>query len=495
MTLQRNLIANGLGQLWAAAMGLAFTPLYVKYMGVEAYGLVGFFVTMQAWLIVLDMGLAPALNREMARFAAGVLPPSFIRELLRSVEGVMVFIACLVAIAIYVVSGWLASSWLQVSSMSPDSAANGIALSGCVIALRLVEGVYRSCLIGLQHQVSLNAVNAGMATFRWLGAAIVVALVSPQIEAFFLWQCLSSIISLGLLAYATYAALPSGAAGRFSLRPLREVWSFAGGVLGIAVLSLLLTQADKLILSRLLPLADFGEYSLAIMVASVVHVLVVPITQAWYPRFCQLYEYRDREALAKAYHLATQMLVAIVGSGAIVLIVFSETVLRIWTQNPILSQKIALLVSLLTLGNLLNALTSIPHQIQLAHGWPNLAVRINVVLILFLIPALLFVVPSFGVLGAAVIWIAANAAYLCVGVALMFSRILKDEKFEWYVRDILLPLVSGFVTAFSVKWLLSSCSTWMPPSVQLVIAAAFTALACMLVCSSLRDKVQRILRG
>ncbi|MBS1199036.1 MAG: polysaccharide biosynthesis protein, partial [Proteobacteria bacterium] len=41
--LRRNLIANYLGQGWAAIMGMAFVPLYIKYLGVESYGLIGLF--------------------------------------------------------------------------------------------------------------------------------------------------------------------------------------------------------------------------------------------------------------------------------------------------------------------------------------------------------------------------------------------------------------------------------------------------------------------
>ena len=48
--LKRNLIANYLGQGWTALMGLAFIPLYIKYLGIEAYGLIGIFALLQGWL-------------------------------------------------------------------------------------------------------------------------------------------------------------------------------------------------------------------------------------------------------------------------------------------------------------------------------------------------------------------------------------------------------------------------------------------------------------
>ena len=61
-----NVIANYLGQGWVALMGLAFVPIYIKYLGMEAYGLIGIFAVLQVSLTVLDMGMAPTLNREMA---------------------------------------------------------------------------------------------------------------------------------------------------------------------------------------------------------------------------------------------------------------------------------------------------------------------------------------------------------------------------------------------------------------------------------------------
>ena len=51
-------------------MGLAFVPLYIHYLGVEAWGLVGLMTMLQALLTLLDMGLTPTLSREMARFQA-----------------------------------------------------------------------------------------------------------------------------------------------------------------------------------------------------------------------------------------------------------------------------------------------------------------------------------------------------------------------------------------------------------------------------------------
>jgi len=55
----------------ASSIGLAFVPVYIDYLGIEAYGLIGVFAILQAWLALLDFGMTPTLAREMSRFSAG----------------------------------------------------------------------------------------------------------------------------------------------------------------------------------------------------------------------------------------------------------------------------------------------------------------------------------------------------------------------------------------------------------------------------------------
>ena len=166
-----------------------------------------------------------------------------------------------------------------------------------------MESVYRSSIVGLQRQVLFNVVNSAMATLRGLGAVGVLVWVSASIEAFFIWQGLVSIATLIILAVTTYASLPRAErAGRFSLDALRGVWRFAGGMIGITFLALLLTQVDKILLSKLLSLSDYGYYTLAAVVAGALNLAISPITQAFYPRSRELHARNDQAALIDIYH-------------------------------------------------------------------------------------------------------------------------------------------------------------------------------------------------
>lgn len=67
-------------------MELIVIPLYIKFLGIEAWGLVGFFATLLVTFGLLDMGLSTTINREMARLS--VLPgkEQEMRNLVRTLE-------------------------------------------------------------------------------------------------------------------------------------------------------------------------------------------------------------------------------------------------------------------------------------------------------------------------------------------------------------------------------------------------------------------------
>src|SRR5580704_9508151 len=258
-------------------MGLAFVPLYIGYLGIESFGLIGIYALMQGWLALLDMGMKPALGREMARFTAGAHNTQSIRDLLRTIELIGFALAGLVALGIWAASGWMASHWLTAKHLPVEVVAQALAVMGLVAASRFIEDIYMSCIVGLQRQVLQNIVTGVMATARGLGAVAVLAWISPTVRAFFLWQGLISIVTVALFAAVVHRALPPAPRPpRFSRPALIGIWRFAAGMMAITILSLLLTQVDKILVSRLLTLEIFAYYALAGVVVTALNLMTGP---------------------------------------------------------------------------------------------------------------------------------------------------------------------------------------------------------------------------
>ena len=84
--LRRNVAANFVGRACIMAATLAFVPLYMRMMALAASGLIGFSVTLNAAVQLMDMGLSTTLNPDMARFTAVEGQAHQSRNLLRTLE-------------------------------------------------------------------------------------------------------------------------------------------------------------------------------------------------------------------------------------------------------------------------------------------------------------------------------------------------------------------------------------------------------------------------
>jgi O-antigen/teichoic acid export membrane protein len=473
MSLKKNIVANYLGQGWVALMQLAFIPLYITYLGMEAYGLIGIFAILQAGLVLLDIGMTPTLNREMARFTAGAHTPQSIRELLHTLEVICVGIAFAIVVSIWGASGWFAHHWLRVEQLPIDTVSDAIAIMGLVAALRFVESIYRGAILGLQTQVWLNAVTATLATARGMGAVGILVWLSPTIEAFFLWQGFISFVTVIILGIRVHHALPvAELAVRFSKRALSGVWNFAQGMIITTFLSLLLTQVDKILLSRLMNLSEFGSYILAATVASALSLLIGPLAQSYYPRFTELLTRNDELGLIAAYHQGSQLMALMLVPAAMILIFHGETVLYLWTGNAELAQNSARLVALLAIGTTFLGLMNIPYMLQLAYGWSTFAAKVNAIIVAILIPVLFWAAPRYGAIGAAWVWVAITSIYVFIIIPIMHRRLLPQEIRAWYLRDNALPVVA------------TTCVTYIGSLVQPVELSKFSQLIWLVAMSS-----------
>ena len=362
---RRNLVANLVGRGWSAVMALAFVPVYLRALGPEAYGLIALYTTLQASFAIIDVGLTTTLNRELAvRSASGADS----RHVLRTLEAVYWTTAVIAAFVIMSGSGWVAAHWVQARTLPQAEVQRAIVLMALVLAFQWPLGFYSGGLLGLERQVMSNALLIATSTLRYGGAALGtvdglgesahVLLVAGR------GQCVSALLTAVVLW--RYVGEPRKA--RFSATALSGVWRFTAGMGAISATTLLLTQIDKIVLSRLLSLEMFGYYSLAAVAANSLYALVAPVAAAAFPGLTREAASGNNAGTAVLYHRATQTVTVLVVPIAAVLAFFAPLVLRVWTGNAKVATVSGAVLSVLVTGVALNALMNIPYMLQLAYG-------------------------------------------------------------------------------------------------------------------------------
>ncbi len=443
--MKKNILANFVGTGWVAFLTFVSVPLYVHYLGVEGYGLIGFFVTLQVIFLMLDFGLSAALTRELAYLSGLNNKESEMRNLLRSTEILYWSVALILALGVVAFSGIISTSWLRLESISPETAKKTILLMGLVLFFRWPVILYMGGVMGLQRQTLANGIKIVMETLRVGGVLLALHYYAATIEVFFYWQVLITALYAFVLRGALWHLMPRSSAGTsFSLPSLRSIWRFAAGMAGISVTAAILSQMDKIILSKYLVLKEFGYYSLASSLALGISQISTPISLAAYPRFTQLIAQGDLEKLKENYHKSCQWISAFVIPIALVIYFYSKEVLFVWTNDSELSLSAFVILKILGVGTCFNVLMTLPYNLQLAYKWTRLTFVSNLIAVCVLGPLLILTVRSWGSVGAASMWLILNISYLLINIQLMHQRVLSTEMKNWYWEDLLKPFLGAF---------------------------------------------------
>ena len=439
-------------KLWSMAMGLAFMPLLLHFLGPEGFGLIGVFLTFQAAMALFDAGLSTTLNHSFSQLREASADGQRYHDLLRTLEVAIWLLAACAGGAVALLGPQLARYWLRFEALNEESVETSIALMGGVLFFQLPLAFYAGGLFGLDRPLQASLLNALWYTLRFAGGTCLLWTLVPSVEYFFGWN-LAVAGGMALLSRITLLkCLPvKNGSVRMHWELLFERGRYAIGLSGISLTSLALNQVDKVLLSNLIPLKEFGYYILAGTAANGLRSLAEPVFNIMFPKLSALAVANDHSARAQTYHRGCRLITLLIVPLGAFLIMFAPEVMLAWTGTPEAASGTWPLLSLLVFGNVMLALMVVPYALQLAHGWTSLSLWTNSLAVLLLVPALVLLVQWFGTLGAASIWAAFNSANLIFGSWLMHRRLLPGELRRWYLGDILKPTMAVVLVLYCCR--------------------------------------------
>lgn len=439
MSLKKNIAANYISQIYVAGIGILILPLYIRYMGAEAYGLVGFFTMLQAWFALLDLGLTPTIGRETARYRGGSMSALQYRQLFRALSLIFLAIAVVGGTALFVLAEPIANEWLNVKELSMQQVILAVQIMAVSVALRWMGGLYRGVVTGSEKLVWLSGFNVLIATLRFI-----VVFASMKIYGFtpfvFFWHQLAVAVLevVGLWWMGNILLPPKRSLDQpigWSFSPISPVLKFALTIAFTSSVWVLVTQTDKLILSGILPLDEYGFFTLAVMVAAGIMILSQPVSTVLMPRMARLHAEGKREEMIQTYRNTTQLVSVVAGSASIVIAFFAEQLLYAWTGDQGIADNAAPILRLYVLGYGVLAIAAFPYYLQYALG--NLKYHLigNLIIVLTLIPAIVWAASHYGAVGAGWAWLGINSLYLVVWVGYVHHKLEPGLHLKWLFSD------------------------------------------------------------
>lgn len=435
---RRNVIANFFGRSWPNILAFLFVPIYIRYLGIEAYGLIGFFTSLQAMVSFFDLGLSTIANREVAIRWGQPHLVNEVRKIVRTLEIIYVVAAIFIGVLFVLASNWLSTHWITAEGLSGQTIKLAVIIFGVTLALRWPVTLYASVMLGLEKQAWYNVLTILISTLRSVGAVLAITLWSPTILTFLLWHLGSAIIEILLMAYTTWYLLPKLQAERlvkFDLNIIKGLWRLSVLLSINSMIAAVIKQADRVILSGLVSLQSVGYYSTAYSAYFGMGLLQIPISDASFPRFSRLIAENKIDELADIYHKSCQYLSFISAPVASFVFYFSYEILLIWTQSVDIAKNTAIPLSLLAVAYIFNTMVNLLWRLQLAHGVAWLMVVSNAIALLLLLPTMYVLVGKYGINGAGAGWLIINLMYYFLMPHWMHKRILPTHKWRWYFYD------------------------------------------------------------
>ena len=476
---RRNVAANIAGRVWGIVSVYAFIPVFLRLLGPEAYGIVGFFTAIQGALAIADLGLTATMNREMARLGH-VDQQGERRDLGRSLELIYVGISAVIGLVFFVAAPAIAEHWLQARTLETRQLVEALRLMAVALTLQLPAALYYGGLLGLERQVSANALQIAWATLRYGGTALALWLVAPTLRVFFVTFALANLVC-GLAVRAAYwSALGSGATPRFRWELLQRSWRYSAGMAGMALLSTLLIQLDKLVVSRLLPLDAFAHYSVAAALGQAPVIVAMSIGAAVFPRLTALASAAGpSERLRHFYHAGCQLVAVSAVPLGLTLAAFAPEVLGFWTRSADTAATAGTAARLLLVGSTALAVQVIPYQLALAFGWVGLNLRIAVVSLILMVPGLWWLVSHYGLAGAGWAWLALNIGTTPAMIVFLHRRVLPGATRPWIAADVGRPLLAALAVIAAIRWLVPRLES-LDQSLLLGIGTGVVAVAAVI---------------
>lgn len=408
----RNAASSFVALAWLSLLSMLTIPVYIQLLGVSEWGLVAACASLQILSNFIDAGFSQIVPRWAAKEA---LHPARLRHHVVLFRRLYIGLGLTMFLVLQASAAYLAHQWFQVPVHRADALELAIRVVSFQFLFQFVNNLHIGLWHGLQRQVLANVRACGFGTLKHVIALLALQLMSPQPWVYALaFACVACLeVSVNAVSVRRLLGRKSAIAtgDKVALAPLlKEVSVLSGGIL----VGLLVSQLDRIILSRTVDVAAFGIYTVVTTLALAFLQLQTPVTRAYFPVIVRNIQTNGR---ISGIHMKRLLGGTLLTSTlpALLACVLAPQILELWLHDTKVVNLGALPLRLLLLAIALNSLYGCIYQVIIAKGQSQKVLQFN----LISLAAATFVVYLCGtdsglVLGGA-IWISITFTQLLLG--------------------------------------------------------------------------------
>ncbi len=411
--LARNTLLNLVSQLVPGIVALVATPVIIRGLGTEPFGIFSLALVVLGYFSLFDLGLGAATTK----FVAEYLGKGDIRRLSGLVWtslGLQLFLGALGCILLAAAVPLLVGKILNVSPALAGEAKSTFLLLAASLPVVLGTSALRGVLEAGQRFDLVNAVKtpATAATYLIPCIGVFVGLRLPGIVGLLVVARLAAALTYLMLCLRAFPSLRQGPC--FQLSQLGPLVAYGSWVTVSNVVGPVFHYLDRVFIAVLLSMTALAYYTGPYQLLGAFWVLPASLVATLFPAFSSLDASGDRLMIQKLYARSLQLLLLTVGPVVLLAIFFARTILRMWLGADFAEQS-TLVLQILLFGALINSLALVPYTLLRSLGHPDLTAKFHLLELPVFVGMAWFLVKGLGIQGAALgwtIWVGLNAALL-----------------------------------------------------------------------------------
>ena len=460
------------GTLFTAGAGYLFKIYLARVLGAEALGIYALGMTVGGVLgLIAALGLPYAAARYVAIYS-GTGRYSELKGFLWHSLAVLAVANLIVATVMFLIRGWVADRFYHTPALSKYMGA----FAGLMV-LGSFTSFFGQALAGFKDVARRTVITNFIGSPLNMLFSVALLMLGMELSGYLLAQIASGLITLVLLALATWKLMPRGHRSMAGKLPglQREAIRFSASLFAVQALEYTFSQLDKIVVGYYLDARTVGIYVVAMSVTTFLAILLQSVNQIFSPTIADLHARGELDVLQRLFQTLTKWILGFTLPLAIVVCVFAAPVMQIF-GNEFRAGWPILIIG--TLGQLINCAVGSVGLLLSMSGHQDRLIRVQVKVVIGNIIFNLALIPILGVIGAIVVSAATNAA-----INLLYLREVKailglTPYNRSYVR-LVVPVLSTAATIVLVRMEAS----WFHSAVFAIVAAlllgylVFTALS------------------
>jgi len=448
--LSKNIVYNALGQGLSVVLGLVAVRFVFRSLGGDALGLIYFSLAFSGALsVALQLGICGTAVREVASHHAD--RPEYIESFIRT-SSLFYWTGYLtLAIIAYTLAPYLVYHWVKLDSLDAPTAVRILRILSLGALVGLPGGLYRALLVGLQHMDLTNVIDVSAQGLQQGGIFLILLMHGSLFDVvYWIVACLTMQLLAYLFVCARFFSLRAMLLPGFSRAVVKQNVGYASGLMTISLCSWALSQADKVIVSKLLPLTLLGIYTFARGAINQGMLLTLAINGAIFPHFSALHGAGKTSELVRAYN-KIQDLICFGTIPIFAVAPFAAIPLLSRVFDAPSAHMLLLPVTFLCIGYYMNGALTAPYVVSLAVGRPDITARQNFAGLFVVLPASVIAVYFFGLSGAGFSWVVYHLFAYSYGLPRICRECLGMPVRAWYWH--VLRILGSAILIYGCAWI------------------------------------------